>query len=185
MQTQAPAVPRFVSSSLRDSACLIRELMPADSGACEAFFNRLEAADIGARYASRRFSLDYFLPKPVGKVDGMAFAAFDSAQELLGVVNLALLGPRSAEIAVIVRSDRKRRGIGRRLVAHALEWADAHCIVETVAYASVGNQAVLALLDLFGFAIPAASSPYLEITRCAPAERRGQGCEGEWGALAA
>jgi acetyltransferase len=56
-----------------------------------------------------------------GEPDGGARTGVDGA--IFGIARLARVSPEEAEIALIVRSDRKRRGLGRallgRLVTHA------------------------------------------------------------------
>jgi acetyltransferase len=129
----------------------IRELRAADAPSCEMFFRQLEREDIRKRFAAPHFSLDYFLPFPAGAKAGAAFAGFAAAEKILGVVNLAYLPGAAAEIAVIVRSDHQRRGIGRALLAHALHWAAGHGLSQLIGYAPADNTPMLALARAMGF----------------------------------
>jgi len=143
----------------------IRELLSSDAQACKVFIHHLDRQDIRMRFASLHLSIDHFLLAPTGANEGVAFAALDAAEMILGVVNLAYLNSDSAEIAVIVRSDYKRRGIGRSLVAHAIQWAEGNGLSQVIGYVPVENKAVLALARVIGFQSSRWDSFLIEVSR--------------------
>lgn len=129
----------------------IRELCTADTHACAVFIRHLDPDDIRLRFASLGFSPQHLMPPESDQSASVAFVATDAAGAVLGVVNLAPLTAQAAEIAVIVRSDRKRRGIGRALVAHAIEWAQNQRLEQLVGLVLAENAAMLALAEAMGF----------------------------------
>ena len=129
----------------------IRELRSSDALACQEFFHRLDWLDVRIRFASRHFCIDLFFPKPSEGETSVAFVALDAAQAILGVVNLVSLSSNSAEVATIVRSDCKRRGIGRALILHAIERARRDGLSELVAYVQPENGVALRFAHAMGF----------------------------------
>ena len=129
----------------------IRQLGPDDAMACRLFFQHLEWEDIRLRFGSLHFCVDRLIPTPIGPFRGMAFGAVDPAGAVLGVSNLASLSAGSAEIAVIVRSDLKRRSIGRSLLDHAMVWAKENGLAEVIGYVLAENRTMLALARTMGF----------------------------------
>jgi acetyltransferase len=123
----------------------------SESRACDAFCGELDVNDIRMRFGSWRFALDKLLPNPDPPHPRMAFAAIDRAGTIIGIVNLACLGGGDAEIALIVRSDLKRRGIGRSLTAHAIDWAGNLGLSLLIGYVDAENAAVLSLARDMGF----------------------------------
>jgi len=157
--------------TLRPPPCLfaIRELGIDDLPACNLFFSRLDPQDVRLRFGSLRFSMSAFLPGFTGAPEGVAFAAWDAAGMILGIVTLASLSTAAAELAVIVRSDCKRRGIGRALLAHAIRWADGHGLSHILGYVLVENKAMLALARALGFQPVRWDSSFFEVRRLAGA----------------
>ena len=124
----------------------IRELHRSDRLACEQFFGKLDRYDIRMRFASAgASSADLFFPDAGKRAEGIALAAVDGADVILGIVNLALVGSGSAEFAVIVRSDHKRRGIGRSLIEHAVQRAARDGFSDLLGYVLAENRPMLAL----------------------------------------
>jgi acetyltransferase len=149
----------------------ICELRPSAAQACSVFFHHLDRQDIRMRFASpRRFLLDDFVPGQSGATAGVAFAAMDAAATILGVVNLADLRSDAAEAAVIIRSDYKRRGIGRSLLAHAIGWAAGKGLSHVDGYVLAENQAMLALARAMGFQRTRWDSDFIRVTRPVSAE---------------
>ena len=129
-----------------DGLLSLKELDLADEEACRVFFGRLDAYDVRMRFASLHFSMALFLPPSCG----IAFAAFDTADEIVGVTNLANLGA-AAEVALVVRSDRQRRGIGRLLLGQAIRWAGDQGFSHLVGYVLHENRRMRALARTMGF----------------------------------
>jgi GNAT superfamily N-acetyltransferase len=145
---------------------IIRELHAPDADACDVFFHHLDRTDIRMRFASsRHFSIHDFLPG-LGRVNaGLAIAAFNAAEMILGVLNLVRLNSDSAEVAVIVRSDRKRRGIGRSLIAHVIQRAEDDGLSQLNGYVLAENQPMLALARVMGFQSSRWDSFFIEVRR--------------------
>jgi len=135
----------------RQSSFVIRALRAAEAEACEAFCSELDWRDISMRFGSRHFSIAHFLPDRDPPTTRISLAAVDAAEMILGILNLAYLSASSAEIALIVRTDCKRRGIGRSLVAHAIDWANTHHVSLLVGHVSAENRAALSLARAMRF----------------------------------
>jgi acetyltransferase len=107
----------------------IRPLSPADRCAYYRFCARLTREDLRLRFCGiMRF--DAALARRLLAFDPAreaVFAAYAAAEDgagdaILGIARLARVSQEEAEIALVVRSDRKRRGLGRvllrRLIFH-------------------------------------------------------------------
>ena len=130
----------------------IRNLRTSDAQACEHFFGHLDPQDVRMRFAGRRgYSTDLFLPETDRAFDSAAFAAVDPTDAVLGILNLVSLGRDTAEAAVIVRSDRKRRGIGRSLLEHVIQRSPSTGITQFIGYVLAENKPMLALAQSIGF----------------------------------
>jgi putative acetyltransferase len=70
---------------------------------------------------------------------------------MVGELTLALCNPNPTEIGFGVHPDWRRRGIGRKLLGHAVAWADANGIHKLTAEVFPQNVAALALLGEHGF----------------------------------
>lgn len=143
----------------------VRELAASDAHACAVFIRHLDPEDIRFRFASWHVSPGHLWPRDDGAADGAAFVAVDAAEAVLGVINLIRLSAGAAEIAVIVRSDCKRRGIGRALLDRAAQWAaDAH-MDELVGLVLTENTAMLALAHAMGFRSSRWDGYFVEVRR--------------------
>lgn len=129
----------------------VRQLRATERKACEAFCSKLDLGDIRLRFGSWRLSVDLLLPKPEPPHPRMTLAAINGNDAVVGILNLACLGDGAAEIALIVRSDLKRQGVGRSLVAHALGWACVQGVDLLVGYVDAENAGVLSLAREMGF----------------------------------
>src|SRR5262249_12840387 len=104
----------------------IRPLSLRDWDAYRAFGQRVERDDLRLRFAGP-VKLDDSRCRRLLDVDHdheEAFGAFDQTGALLGVGRVAGVEAGEAEIALIVRSDLKRRGIGKLLLDRLLRYAD-------------------------------------------------------------
>lgn len=130
----------------------IRELGIADASACTAFGRQVDEGDVRRRFASGRLSLPHLVPALVGAGESdVAFGALDVVGTVFGVLNLAGVSAEAAEIALIVRSDVQRRGIGRALLTHAVDWARHRGISHVFGLVLAENDAMLALAVTTGF----------------------------------
>jgi GNAT superfamily N-acetyltransferase len=154
----------------------VRELHAFDEPDCALFGQRLDHQDVRMRFGSLRVSIRHLLPEAGGAATGVAFAALDPSRAIVGIVNLNRLDSDLSELAIIVRSDHKRQGIGQALIGHALHWAYHNRVSEVVGYVLVENRAMLGLARATGFAASEWDGYFVEIRRStAPQSDRGAG----------
>lgn len=103
----------------------IRAPLPADHPAYCAFAARLEREDLRLRFAGLvKLDCDALRAQllAIDHSQHEALAVF-AGGEMLAIAHLVRTAPATAELALIVRSDLKRRGLGRvllaRLIVHA------------------------------------------------------------------
>jgi acetyltransferase len=114
----------------RTGAIAIRPLTGTGRDAQRGFCAQLSREDLRL-YFCATIRVDAALCRRLFAIDPARDTVFAACGEdegepdgaIFGIARLALVSPREAEIALIVRSDRKRRGLGRallgRLVSHA------------------------------------------------------------------
>ncbi len=146
----------------------IRELHSREEEAIMTFLLHLEPEDVRARFGSLRPSIRYLLPGIDRGRHSVAFAATDTGTTVLGILNLECLTTPTAEIAVITRSDHKRRGIGRLLLGCSLLWAERCGLAHLFGYISVQNTAALALVRAAGFRVIRCDGFTLEVGNTLP-----------------
>jgi GNAT superfamily N-acetyltransferase len=128
----------------------IRELRASDAQACYVFFKHLHPDDVRMRFASpRAYSFSLFLPCIAGR--SLAFAAVNAADMIVGVANLVHLSPSTAETALAVRSDHKRRGIGRSLLGQVLRHAEEDGLSQLSGSVLADNKEMLAFAEAMGW----------------------------------
>lgn len=105
----------------------IRAPLPADHPAYCAFAARLDHEDLRMRFAGLvKLDCDALRAQllAIDHTQREALAVF-AGGEMLAIAHLVRTAPATAELAIIVRSDLKRRGLGRvllaRLILHACE----------------------------------------------------------------
>jgi acetyltransferase len=105
----------------------IRPPLPADHAAYCAFAARLGREDLRLRFAGLvKLDCDALRAQllAIDHTQHEALAVF-AGGEMLAIAHLVRTAPATAELALIVRSDLKRRGLGRvllaRLILHACE----------------------------------------------------------------
>jgi len=131
----------------------VRTLSLADWDAYRAFVERIGRDDMRLRFAGP-VKLDASRCRRFLDVDHdreEAFAAFDEEGAMLGVSRLARTSATEAEIALIVRSDVKRRGVGRLLLDRLIRHAEAAGIGVLTGDVLYENQAMLSLARRAGF----------------------------------
>lgn len=105
----------------------IRPPLPADHPAYCAFAARLEHEDLRLRFAGLvKLDCDALRAQllAIDHAQHEALAVF-AGGEMLAIAHLVRTAPATAEIAIIVRSDLKRRGVGRVLLARLIAQACA------------------------------------------------------------
>lgn len=159
----------------RLGALMIRPLLPGDIGAYRAFGARLARDDLRLRFAglvklddpafcARLLDIDH------DRVE--VLAAFDAAGAMLGVARLSRTAPVEAEAALIVRSDLKRRGLGRLLLDRLARDAADRGIDTLSAQVLHENYPMLRLAVAAGFHPVATSGLLVELRGALP-----QGCD--------
>jgi len=153
--------PRELEETLswQNRTLLLRPIRPDDEARHLAFLEKLDPEDIRMRIFTIRRSIERSELARLTQIDyerEMAFVAIaqgaDGEPETLGVVR-AVTDPdnRSAELAIIVRSDLKGKGLGRLLLGKMIRYGlerGTHCLVADVLAANTG---MLALARTLGF----------------------------------
>lgn len=145
----------------RDQAITLRPIRPEDEAQHLEFLSRIDPQDIRMRIFYSRRSIEHSELARLTQIDyarEMAFIATralpDGGQETLGAVR-ASVDPdnHTAEFGVLVRSDLKGSGLGRRLMDKLITHLKArgtHEVVGTVLRANIG---MLELARKLGFVI--------------------------------
>ena len=137
----------FRHHAVRGVICRLEAIESAD---WRLFFSHLAASDIRYRFGrlvSAEAGLRLLtLPNRYGSV---IFGAF-CPEDLLGVANLANDDMGRAEIAILIRSDRKRQGIGAALMRAALCQATQERL-QVYGFIEPSNAAIIGLMRRFGF----------------------------------
>lgn len=134
----------------------IRPIRPEDEHLYEAFFRNITPADSRMRFFTPMKGLTHEFVARLTQVDyarEIAFVALSDAGELLGVVRFhADPDYETAEYGILVRSDLKGRGLGRRLMQHLIEYGRAEGLKRIVGYVLAENHGMLSLAAALGFA---------------------------------
>ncbi|HWG81102.1 MAG TPA: GNAT family N-acetyltransferase [Stellaceae bacterium] len=125
IEESARSLPPAAPVAWLPEAVEIRPPLPADHPAYCAFAARLAREDLRLRFAGLvKLDCDALRAQllAIDHTQHEALAVF-AGSEMLAIAHLVRTAPVTAELAIIVRSDLKRRGLGRvllaRLVAHA------------------------------------------------------------------
>jgi len=138
----------------RFGAVRVRRLEIADLPRCVQFGRLLHPEDVRRRFGRlaalgdgdtfrRLFGLDD------GKIETVG--AFDVNGRLLGLATIAWIRPARAEVALIVRSDLQRRGLGATLLANVIKNARRAGFRLLLAHIDYGNVPMQRLVRRFGF----------------------------------
>lgn len=138
---------------------LLRPVRPEDAPAHQAFFARLEPADVHYRMFGAMRELSPAQLARLTQIDygrEMAFIAVRKSaagpEETLGEVRIAADPDNvSGEFAVIVRSDLKGQGLGRVLMECLLRYCRASGLQVVVGTVLADNAAMLGLAHRLGF----------------------------------
>jgi acetyltransferase len=90
--------------------------------------------------------------------------------DILAILNVEYLDPATAEIALVVRSDLKRRGIGSALLRHVMTWTRAAGLRRLVGHVMSDNRIMLRLALAAGFRPTAGDQALIEFSWVAPTE---------------
>jgi acetyltransferase len=159
-------------------AIALRPIRPADEDSVIAFFDRLEPEDVRMRFFASLNSMSHAMAAHLTRIDPareMAYVALSvdprtgraAGRDILGVVRLAETEVgRVAEFAIVVRSDLKRRGLGRILMAHIIDHARGRGLSELTGDVLAENEPMLKLAHALGFHIkPSPETPSIDRVR--------------------
>jgi GNAT superfamily N-acetyltransferase len=169
------------TDSRHHPACgVICRLEGIESADWRLFFSHLAPADIRYRFG-RLVSVEaglrlLTLPNRCGSV---IFGAF-CPEGLVGVANLAKDDMGRAEIAILIRSDRKRRGIGAALMRAALCQATQERL-QVYGFVEPSNAAIIGLMRRFGFVHGAWQIDHTIMHWCSAEAHGRSGNGGTWG----
>ena len=141
-------------------AVVIRPVRPTDEHLYHAFLDKLSPDDVRFRLLSPRKEFSHKFIARFTQVDyarAMAFVALSQDQkELLGVARLAADPDyRSAEYAIVVRSDLKGRGIGWTLMQQLIRYAESEGLRDLNGDVLADNERMLKMCRELGFGIAA------------------------------
>ncbi|HEY6100480.1 MAG TPA: bifunctional acetate--CoA ligase family protein/GNAT family N-acetyltransferase [Anaeromyxobacter sp.] len=162
--------------ALRDgSEVTLRPVRPEDEPAHSDFISRLSPEDSHFRFFHYVRSMPHSELARLTQIDydrEMAFVATRRGPggdpETIGVVRtVADPDNDTAELSIVVRSDLKRQGIGKRLLAKALEHCRSRGTRELAGDVLAGNESMLSLAKRFeGFTVSETDEPGIVRIRC-------------------
>jgi acetyltransferase len=136
-------------------AILLRPIRPEDGEAHRRFFATLDPEDVRYRTFMQLRTLAPSQLARLTQIDydrEMAFLLLDG-EELLGVGRLAAdPGFEQAEFALVVASDRQRRGYGELLLRHVLDYARKRGAKRVIGHILRENHRMIGLSKRMGFA---------------------------------
>ena len=138
--------------------CLFRPILPEDEPQLQRFIAQVTKEDLYYRYFSEINEFTHDDLANMTQIDydrEMAFVAVrprDGAEEILGVTR-AISDPDNidAEFAVLVRSDLKGLGLGRRLLEKLVAYTREHGLQRLNGITMPHNQGMVALARKLGF----------------------------------
>jgi acetyltransferase len=132
----------------------LRPIRPEDEGSLMAFTRHLTPEDVRLRFFNPLRELSHEMAARLTQIDydrEMAFLLLDG-KDILGVGRLAAdPGFEQAEFALVVASDRQRKGYGELLLRHVLEYARKRGIQRVIGHVLRENRKMLHLADRLGF----------------------------------
>jgi acetyltransferase len=149
----------------------VRPIRPDDEALLQRFVRHVSAEDIRLRFFGPLRELTHEMAARLSQIDydrEMAFLLLDGPrddEELLGVGRLAAdPGFEQAEFALLVASDRQRRGYGELLLRHVLAYARKRGIKRVVGHILRENRRMIDLSKRLGFAAQAGRSGGSDVT---------------------
>jgi acetyltransferase len=140
------------------SACLFRPILPEDEPLLKAFIQKVTKEDLYYRYFSEINEFTHEDLANMTQIDydrEMAFVAVRGQThdiEIIGVTR-AISDPDNidAEFSVLVRSDLKGLGLGRRLLEKMIVYTADHGILRLTGITMPNNRGMVALANKLGF----------------------------------
>ncbi|PWC16959.1 protein acetyltransferase [Brenneria roseae subsp. roseae] len=143
-----------------NTACLFRPILPEDEPLLSKFIAKVTKEDLYYRYFSEINEFNHEDLANMTQIDydrEMAFIAIrqtEEGPEIIGVTR-AISDPdnTNAEFAVLVRSDLKGLGLGRRLLEKLIHYAQTHGLGRLNGITMPHNQGMITLAKKLGFNI--------------------------------
>ncbi|MRS14614.1 protein lysine acetyltransferase [Enterobacteriaceae bacterium RIT691] len=140
--------------------CLFRPILPEDEPLLQQFISQVTKEDLYYRYFSEINEFTHDDLANMTQIDydrEMAFVAVHTAgdtSEILGVTR-AISDPDNidAEFAVLVRSDLKGLGLGRRLLEKLIDYTREHGLQRLNGITMPNNQGMISLARKLGFEV--------------------------------
>lgn len=144
--------------------CLFRPILPEDEPQLQQFISRVTKEDLYYRYFSEINEFTHEDLANMTQIDydrEMAFVAvrrIDQTEEILGVTR-AISDPDNidAEFAVLVRSDLKGLGLGRRLMEKLITYTRDHGLQRLNGITMPNNRGMVALAASSGLTLISSS----------------------------
>ena len=141
-------------------ACLFRPILPEDEPALQRFIAKVTKEDLYYRYFSEINEFTHEDLANMTQIDydrEMAIVAVrrtDDGEEILGVTR-AISDPDNvdAEFAVLVRSDLKGLGLGRRLLEKLIGYTRDHGLMRLNGITMPNNRGMVTLARKLGFTV--------------------------------
>jgi len=144
-----------------DRKVLIRPIRPEDEPNHHVFISKLSAEDIRFRFFGLVGELPHSEMARLTQIDydrEMAFVAVlidedgNATEDTLGVVRTVTDSDNeNAEFAVVVRSDLKRTGLGKKLMLKIIEYSDSRHTAKVVGQVLTDNSRMLKFVEGLGF----------------------------------
>lgn len=136
----------------------VRPVRPEDEPLFSAFFTRVSASDMRMRFFAPVKDFSHSFIAHLTQIDyarAMAFVAIDeSTGELLAVVRAhSDADYRSAEYAILVRSDLQGRGLGWALMQVLIDYARSERLEQIEGQVLAGNRTMLEMCREIGFTL--------------------------------
>ncbi len=132
----------------------IRPIKPEDEGRVINFTHHVTPEDMRLRFFGPLREMSHEMAARLTQIDydrEMAFLLLDG-EDILGVGRLAAdPGFEQAEFALIVASDRQRKGYGELLLRHVVEYACTRGIHRVIGHVLRENRKMLQLAERLGF----------------------------------
>ena len=143
---------------LRDGKRMrVRPIRPEDEPAIVEFLHHVNADDLRLRFFGPMQVFTHAFVARLTQLDyarAMAFLAFDDAGALVGVVRIHSDSIyESGEYAILLRSDRKRQGLGWALMELLIAYASAEGLKRISGHVLRENTAMLQMCRQLGFQI--------------------------------
>jgi acetyltransferase len=149
----------------------IRPIRPTDEALLQRFVRHLTAEDIRLRFFGPIREMTHEMAARLSQIDydrDMAFLLLDGPkdrEELLGVGRLAAEpGFEQAEFALVVASDRQRRGYGELLLRHVLAYAKVRGVKRVIGHILRENHRMIGLSKRLGFTAQAGRAGSGDVT---------------------